>query len=88
MKGIHDIPSREAIVRTYAVRLRSNIHRSADRAIRHGELTRLLGHKPRLPRPDNEIMAAWVIRGAKRAGAWQWVSFTIRDGCPRLGRAS
>lgn len=66
---IAPITSRETTVEKYAVRLRSNIHRSADRTIRSGELTRLLGHKPRLPRPDNEVMAAWVIRGAKRAGA-------------------
>ena len=69
--SVHDsyIPTRDANVETYAVRLRSNLHRSADRSVRSAELARLLGHKPRRPRPDNEVMAAWVLRGAKRAGA-------------------
>lgn len=53
--------TRDATVERYAVRLRSNIHRSADRAVRRGPGGR--------PRPDNQVMAAWVLRGAKRAGA-------------------
>jgi hypothetical protein len=59
------IPTRDATIEKYAVQLCSNLHRSADRAIRGGEMA----GKPRRPRPDNEIMRAWVIRGAMRAGA-------------------
>jgi hypothetical protein len=59
------IPTREATIEKYAVRLRSNLHRSADRSIRGGAAA----GKPRRPRPDNEVMAAWCIRQVKRAGA-------------------
>jgi hypothetical protein len=58
-------PTRDATVEKYTVQLRSNLHRSADRAIRGG----IAAGKPRRPRPDNEVMAAWVIRGATRLGA-------------------
>lgn len=51
------IKTRETDVQRYAVRLRSDIHRSAYRATRLGR------------RPDNKIMAAWVLRCARRGGA-------------------
>jgi len=64
--------TKTAYVETLGLRLRSNLTRSAARAIARSDAVKALdlteSRTVRLPRTDNEIAKAWLLRAARRMG--------------------